>query len=97
MSQNDGSPTIGQIVGLEEYASELADHYASFDIAEAEAVLIANGFKKPASRAQGERAMLIAKGYEPEPAHVQSKTRRPRKRQPTLASGYRYMLKAGGS
>ena len=65
MSQTNGSPTIGEIVGLEGYASELADHYAGFDVAEAEAVLIANGFRKPVSRAQGERAMLIAKGQVP--------------------------------
>jgi hypothetical protein len=97
MSNIGDSPTIGEIVGLEEYASEMADHYVGFDVAEAEAVLIANGFRKPASRAQGVQAMLIAKGYEPDPTHVQAKTRRPRKRQPTLASGYRYMLKAGGS
>lgn len=97
MSHIGDSPTIGEIVGLEGYAAELADHYASFDVAEAEAVLIANGFKKPTSRAQGVQAMLIAKGQLDESAHVQSKTRRPRKRQPTLASGYRYMLKAGGS
>lgn len=65
MSQSDNGLTIGDIVGLEQYASELADHYASFDIAEADAVLIANGFKKPASRAQAEQAMLIAKGQLP--------------------------------
>ena len=93
MSHIDDSPTIGEIAGLEKYTSELADHYAGFDVAEAEAVMIANGFRKPASRAQGERAMLIAKGYEP--AHVQSKTRRPRKRPQTLARGYRMMLEGG--
>ena len=38
----------------------------------------------------------IAKGIdEPEPSHT--KNRRPRKRFPTLAAGYRYMLEQGGS
>ncbi len=95
MSHIDDSLTIGEIAGLEGYASELADHYAGFDVAMEEAVLIANGFKKPATRAQGVKAMLIAKGYEPAKAQTK-RSRRPRKRQPTLASGYRYMLKAGG-
>ena len=93
MSQSNDGPVIGEIIGLEEYTSKLADHYASFDIAEAEAVLIANGFKKPATRAQGVKAMLIAKGYEPEPAHVQ--TRQPRKRHQTLLRGYKLMLEGG--
>lgn len=65
MSQSDNGLTIGSLVGLEAYASELADYYAGFDLVEAEAVLIANGLKKPASRAQAEQAMLIAKGQVP--------------------------------
>lgn len=96
MSQNDGSPTIGQIVGLEAYASELADHYAGFDVAMEEAVLIANGFRKPASRAQGERAMLIAKG-QIEPAKAQTKRSRRQRHTPTLTRGYNAMLEEGVS
>lgn len=96
MSPSDNGLTIGDIVGIEEYASELADHYASFDIPEAEAVLIANGFKKPASRAQGELAMLIAKGQVPaEPTNVQTKHARRPRQTPTLARGYKLMLEGG--